>query len=108
MPPGSLDGLYVLVLVVIASGVCIVPSGSLARRPTVPALALSVSPAVVNPIAAWPCPVTMTEGMKKYFDVESLLTEEVNTVPAWTMVGEPEPTGTLNWYQREPTRVALR
>ena len=29
----------------------------------------------------------------------------VNTVPDWTIVGVPTPSGTLNWYQREPLRV---
>ena len=31
----------------------------------------------------------------------------VKTMPAWTVVGVPEPTGTSNWYQREPVRVLL-
>ena len=47
-----------------SNGVRVVPSISLANLPTVPALIYSFVPAAEKPIAMWPCPETINEGMK--------------------------------------------
>jgi len=49
---------------VTSSGVCIVPSGSPDKRPTVPTLMRSLVPAVVNSMAAWPWPDTLIDGIR--------------------------------------------
>ena len=40
------------------------PSGSVDSRPVDPAFALKLEPAVLKPIAAWPCPETTIEGIQ--------------------------------------------
>ena len=60
--PGSLGGLYADAEPVMSTGVCIVPTGSPARRPTVAAFANSFVPAVQSVMAAWPWPDTLIVG----------------------------------------------